>query len=165
MCEAGLYTVFVPFLRPSSVPLSQAEFPIEQLFGDPGVIHANDMSCPTQLRFHDHCFNACRLRPVQDLEICDPVLPFDAKDGAQASHVELFQQFDMMSIQGPGLTSIEKAGEDDCFVDLQLCRLLDVVLVQDARAKSAEGLACFADPCVDLFVKGTITGYEDCQGT
>jgi hypothetical protein len=98
MCDAGLYTVFEPFLRPSPIPLSQAEFPIEQLFGDPGVVHANNMSCPTQLGFHDHGFNARGLRPVQDLEICDPVLPFDAKDGAQASHVEPFQQFDMMSV-------------------------------------------------------------------
>ena len=98
MCDAGLYTVFIPFLRPSSVPLSQAEFPIEQLFGDPGVIHADDMSCPTQMGFQDHSFNARGRRPVQDLVVCDPVLPFDAKDGAQPSHVELFKQYNMMSI-------------------------------------------------------------------
>lgn len=68
------------------------------------------MSHPFELGFQDHCF--------KDLKICNPILPFDAQGRVQASHMKVLQQFDVTSIQGLGLTSIKKAGEDNCPVDL-----------------------------------------------
>lgn len=43
-------------------------------------------------------------------------------------------------------------------VSCKLGRLLDVVLIQHTSLQSAQGLSCFADPGIDLFDEGIITG-------
>ena len=66
--------------------------------------------------------------------------------------MELFQLFQVPSVQGPRLTSIEEAGEDNGPVYLDLRGQSDVVLVQDTCSQAAEGLAGLAYRGVDLFV-------------
>lgn len=117
---------------------------------------------PFELGFQDHCFNVSDLCLIQDLKICNHILPFDAQGRVQASHMKVLQQFDVTSIQGLGLTSIKKAGEDNCLVDLQLGGPLDVVLIQHTCSQSAQGLNCLANPG-DLFFEGVIIGNDTFQ--
>ena len=78
-----------------------------------GRLHSDDMACPSKLGFQDHGLNARRLGSVKDLQVCDLVLPPDAKDGSEAAHVKTFQHFDVFAVEGPSLASIKEAGKDD----------------------------------------------------
>lgn len=53
------------------------------------------------------------------------------------------------AIRGPDLTSLEKAGEVNCRVDLKLGEQLDVILIQHTILQSDQVLTC-------LFVGGAI---------
>ena len=46
------------------------------------------MSCPAQLDFEDHCFNAGGISSLEDLAVRYLVLPVNLKDRAEAVHVE-----------------------------------------------------------------------------
>ena len=48
------------------------------------------------------------------------VLPFDAKDGAQAALVKPLQQPDLLPIRNPGLCTVQEGGNDDGSVYLDL---------------------------------------------
>ena len=65
--------------------MALGEFPIQKLAGDPGFVHEDDMSCPVQLDFEDHCFNT---GGISSLEVRYLVLPVNPKDRAEAVHVE-----------------------------------------------------------------------------
>ena len=45
-------------------------------------------------------------------------------------------------------------------MDCKFCGLLDAVRPQDTCLQSAQGLACLADPQVDLFVEGPVVGDD-----
>ncbi|RUS74128.1 hypothetical protein EGW08_018108 [Elysia chlorotica] len=64
---------------------------------------------------------------VENLKVCDPTLPPDAKDQPEAARVEMFQQIGVRAAQSP-----QKAGDDDGVIDRNFCELLDVMLFQDA---------------------------------
>ena len=64
--------------------------------------------------------------------------------------MEALQLLQMSPVQGPCLTAIEEAGENDRPVHLELRGLHDVVLVQDANPQVAKSLAGLADPGADL---------------
>ena len=49
------------------------------------------------------------------------VLPFDAKDGAQAALVKPVQWPDLLPIENPGLCTVQECGNDDGPVYLDLC--------------------------------------------
>ena len=51
----------------------------------------------------------------------DTVLPFDAKDGAQAVLVKPLQWPDLLPIENTGLCTVQEGGNDDCPVYLDLC--------------------------------------------
>ena len=53
-------------------------------------------------------------------------------------------------VQGPCLTTIEEAGENDRPAHLELRGLPDVMLAQDASLQAAKRLAGLADPGADL---------------
>ena len=71
------------------------------------------------------------------------------QDGLQAAHISALQLLQVSPVQGPCLTTVEEAGENDRPVHLQLRELLDV-LVQDAIPQAAKSLAGLADPSADL---------------
>lgn len=62
------------------------------------------------------------------------------------SHMKPCQQFDVTSIQCPGLTSIKMAGEDNHLVDLELVELLNVMLIQHTSSQTVQNLNWLADP-------------------
>ena len=49
------------------------------------------------------------------------VLPFDAKDGAQAAMVKPLHQPDLLPIENPGLCTVQEGGNDNGPVYLDLC--------------------------------------------
>ena len=68
--------------------MTLGEFPVEKLVGDPGFIHADDMSCSAQLGFQDHCFNSGGISSLEDREVRYLVLQANLQDGAETAHVE-----------------------------------------------------------------------------
>ena len=71
--------------------------------------------------------------------------------------MEALKLLQVSPVQGPRLTTIEEASENDRPVYLELRGLPDVVLVQDARLRAAKSLAGFADPDDDLLVETPVT--------
>ena len=67
------------------------------------------------------------------------------------------QLLQVSPVQGPCLTTVEGAGENDRPVHLELRGLPDVVLVQDEGLQAAKSLAGPADPGADLLVETPIT--------
>ena len=51
---------------------------------------------------------------LQDGDVCDVVVPFDVKDGAELSLVELLK---LLQVQHPGLAAVEQSGDDNRLVD------------------------------------------------
>lgn len=84
--------------------------------------------------FQDHGFNVSGFCMGQDLKFCDPILPFDVQDRAQALHVKVLKLFDVPSIQGLNLASLMNAGENDCC----LLTLQTLVLISLSRESSLE---------------------------
>ena len=70
--------------------------------------------------------------------------------------MEAFQQFQLPSVQSSGLVFIQETGEADGFVAMELCRLPDVVLVQNMQLWKAKGLTCFTNPSIDFFVQEAV---------
>ena len=71
--------------------------------------------------------------------------------------MEALQLLQVSPVQGPCLTTIEAAGENDRPVHLELRGLPDVVLVKDASLQVAKSLAGLADPGADLLVETSVT--------
>lgn len=65
------------------------------------------MTCPAEVMLKDSSLNAEEWCPRQDLVFGDIVLPNDANDSSEFCLLEQLQMFDI-----PGLTSIQKGGED-----------------------------------------------------
>ena len=68
------------------------------------------------------------------------VLPFDVQDGLQVAHMEALQLLQVSPVQGPSLTTVEKAGENDRPVHLELLGQPDVVLAQDTESSGGQEL-------------------------
>ena len=71
--------------------------------------------------------------------------------------MKALQLLQVFPVQGPCLTTIEEAGENDRPVHLELCGLPDVVLNQDASLQAAKSLSGLTDPGADLLVESPIT--------
>ena len=71
--------------------------------------------------------------------------------------MEALQLLQVSPVQGPCLTTIEEAGENDHPVHLELRGLPDVVLVWDASLQAAKSLAGLADPGADPLVETPVT--------
>ena len=106
MDKVGLHIVFIAFLWPALLAFAVAQFAVKKLPWNAVGIHPDGMTCPSKLGFQDHGFDACSLGSVKDLKVCDLVSPPDAEDRPEAAHVEAFQQFNVLSVQWPRLTSV-----------------------------------------------------------
>ena len=70
--------------------------------------------------------------------------------------MEALQLLQVSPVQGPCLTTIEEAGENDRSVHLELRGPPDVVPAQDASRQADKSLAGLADPGADLLVETPI---------
>lgn len=62
----------------------QSPLPWQGLPRQPGIVHKQDVVRPSELPEHQHGFDICGVLSLQDLFICEVVLPVDAHDGAEA---------------------------------------------------------------------------------
>ena len=71
--------------------------------------------------------------------------------------METLQLLQVSPVQGPSLTTVEEAGENDHPVHLELRGPSDVVLVQDTGLQAAKSLAVLSDSIADLLVENPLT--------
>ena len=122
LLKVPLHSVLISFARVALLSLASLKLPIQQLTGHAMVIHPDNMSHPSQLGLNKYGFNAATFCMVQNLKVCDTVLPSDAKYGMEGTHMRVLQLFNMPVVQSPSLSSIQERGQDCSFVDFQLCR-------------------------------------------
>ena len=134
------------------------ELSVQQASWHAVLFHPDDMSHPAELCLEEHELDTCRVSTVQDLEVCDAVLPADSKDGTEGSHMKLLQLLYVPAVECPRLTPVEERGENHSIVESQLGRQPNVVLTEHSVSESPQRLACFADPGIDFPVQGAIAG-------
>ena len=94
------------------------------------VVHPDNLSHQLQLGLDEYGFNAGALCTVQDLKVCYKVLPSVAKFRMECMRVKVLQLFDMPAVQSPSLESMQERGQDYSFVDFQLRRKANVMLIE-----------------------------------
>ena len=87
--KVPLHSVLVPLAWTALLSIAGLKLSIEKLTGHAIVVHPDDMSHPWQLGLDEYGFNAGTLCTVQDLEVCDTVVPWDGKYGAEGTHAEI----------------------------------------------------------------------------
>ena len=130
-------SVLVPLERAALLSIAGLKLSIQKLTGHAIVVHPDDMCHPSQLGLDEYSFNAGTPCTVQDLEICDTVIPSDVKYGTEGTYVEILQLFEMPAVQSPSLASIQERGQDYSSVDFQLrklkpslaCKIFDTMIV------------------------------------
>ena len=101
-----LHSVLVLLARAALLFLASLKLSIQQLTGHAMIVHPDDISHPSQLGLDEYGLNAGTLCRVQDLKVCDMVLPADAKFGMEGTQAKVLQLFDMPVVQCPSLTFI-----------------------------------------------------------
>ena len=84
MCKLSLQLVFVTLSLSSAMTLSFLELAEEDCFGHAYVFHPCDMASPALLHLKQDGFYAGQAGSLEDFFVRHVILPFDAKDGAQA---------------------------------------------------------------------------------
>ena len=84
------------------------------------IPHAMHMTEPhetalAQEEMHAHCAGL-----YQNSCVCDPVLPSDVKDAAEAAKVEALKTVFLFSVCGPGFATVQKGTGDARMVHFQL---------------------------------------------
>ena len=72
------------------------------------------MACPPELRAQQNGVDALRLSTLEDFSVWYFVLPPDAKQGPQTSHVEGVELFGMPAVDSPCLACIEQGWNNNC---------------------------------------------------
>lgn len=101
-----LHSVLVLLARAALLFLASIKFSIQQLTGHAMIIHPDDISHPLQLDLDEYGLNPGNLCTVQDLEVCDMVLPADANYGTEGTHTKVLQLVNMPVVQCPSLIFI-----------------------------------------------------------
>ena len=90
-CKLSLQLIFVPLSWSTTIALSFLELAEEDCFGHAYVFHPCDVASPAQLHLKQDGLYAGQAGSLEDFFIVHVVLPFDAKDGAQAALVKPLQ--------------------------------------------------------------------------
>ena len=94
MADSRLYEhqlVFVTLSWSTTIAISFLELAEEDCFGYAYVFDPCDMASPAQLHLKQDGLYAGQFGSLEDFFVRHVVLPFDAKDGAQAAVVKLLQ--------------------------------------------------------------------------
>ena len=90
-CKLSLQLIFVPLSWGTTIALSFLELAEEDCFGHANVFHSCDVASPAQLHLKQDGHYAGQAGSLEDFFVRHVVLPFDAKDGAQAALVKPLQ--------------------------------------------------------------------------
>ena len=91
LCKLSLQLVFVTLSWSTTITLSFLELTEEDCFGHAYVFHPCDVASSVQLHLKQDGLYAGQAGSLEDFFIRLVVLPFDAKDGAQAALMKLLQ--------------------------------------------------------------------------
>ena len=91
LCKLSLQLIFVTLSWSTTIELSFLELAGEDCFGHAYVFHPCDVASPAQLHLKQDGLYAGQAGSLKDFFVRHVVLPFDAKDGAQAALVKPLQ--------------------------------------------------------------------------
>ena len=91
LCKLSLQLIFVMLSLSTTIALSFLELAEEDCFGHAYAFHSCDVSSRTQLNLKQDGLYAGQAGCLEDFFVRHVVLPFDAKDGAQAALVKPLQ--------------------------------------------------------------------------
>ena len=91
LCKLSLQPVFVTLAWSTTIALSLLGHAEEDCFGHAYVFHPCDVASPAQLHLKQDGLYAGQSGYLEDFFVRHVVLPFDAKDGAQAVLVIYFR--------------------------------------------------------------------------
>ena len=91
LCKLYLLLIFVTLSLSTTIALSFLEFAQEDYFGHTYVFHPCDVASPGKLHLKQDGVYAWQAGSLEDIFVRHVVLPFDAKDGAQAALVKPLQ--------------------------------------------------------------------------
>ena len=89
--KLSLQLIFVTLSWSTTIALSFLELAEEDCFGHANVFHPRDVASPAQLHLKQDGLYAAQAGFFEDFIVRCVVLPFDAKDGAQAALVKPLQ--------------------------------------------------------------------------
>ena len=89
--KLSLRLIFVTLSCSTTIALSFLELAKEDCFGHANVFHPYDVASPAQLHLKQDGLYAGQAGSLDDFFVRHMVLPFDAKDGAQAALVKPLQ--------------------------------------------------------------------------
>ena len=89
--KLSLQLIFVTLSWSTTIALSFLELAEEDCFGHANVFHPRDVASPAQLHLKQDGLYAGQAGFFEDFIVRCVVLPFDAKDGAQAALVKPLQ--------------------------------------------------------------------------
>ena len=90
-CKLSLQLIFVTLSWSTTIALSFLELAEEDCSGHANLFHRCDVACPAQLHLKQDGHYAGQAGSLEDFFVRHVVLPFDAKDGAQAALVKPLQ--------------------------------------------------------------------------
>ena len=91
LCKLSLQQIFVTLSWSTTIAISFLGFAEEDFFGHVYVFHPCDVASPAQLHLKQYGLYAGQAGSQEDFFVRHVVMPFDAKDGAQAALVKLLQ--------------------------------------------------------------------------
>ena len=91
LCKLSLQLIFVTLSWSTTTALSFLELAEEDCFGHANVFHPCDVASPMQLHLKQDGLYAGQAGSLEDFFVRHMILPFDAKDGAQAALMKLLQ--------------------------------------------------------------------------
>ena len=91
LCMRSLQLIFVTLSWSTTIALSFMELAEEDCFGHGNVFHPCDVASKAQLRLKQDGLYAGQADSLEEFFVRHVVLPFDAKDGAQAALVKPLQ--------------------------------------------------------------------------
>ena len=93
---------------------------------------------------------------LQDGDVYDVVIPFEVKDGAELSLVELLKLLQVLLVQRPGLAAVEQSGDDNCLVDHKFGGSAKVFVLEDSFIKFVKCRMCSSDSVVNVFLGSAV---------
>ena len=121
------------------------KFSVEEIFGDPSVVHAHDVAEPSLFQQRKH---AGVSSSFQDSVVCDLALPGDVQNASEAAQLSL-----LLGTQCPGLAAVQESVHDAGFIDLDLCVHGQLAVVPCFLCQSGHGDSCLAVAPVELCAK------------
>ena len=94
----------------------------------------------------------------QDVDVGDAVLPGDAKESAEAAHVESIQPAFLVGVEGPCFTAVEESAQYTGLVDSHLGVCGEHGVVPHSLCQTCQCCCCLANPRVQLCIKGEVAG-------